>query len=183
MKFKVNSLIKGSVSHGPGLRYVVVTQGCHTKCLGCNAQQTFDPNDGQFVDTMDIIIDIYNGDGGIYNGVTFTGGEPFLQADALYEICNAIIRANSTQINVELFQPKTIICYTGYTYEEIQKLISEGANSYMKLLCSIDYLIDGKYDKDKPTESKYYGSSNQRIIDVKESLRQKKVVTVDELTW
>ena len=54
----------------------------------------------------------------------------------------------------------------------------------MKLLCSIDYLIDGKYDKDKVAdESKYVSTKNQRIIDVKETLRQKEIVEIDKLTW
>ena len=184
MILRVDSLIKGSALHGPGLRYVIVTQGCHTNCPGCNAQQTFDPKGGRSLDTNDIVKEIYEGDGEMYNGITFTGGEPFLQADALSEIAGYIIRANSTKINRETFKPKDIICYTGYTYEEIQKLIGNGANSYMKLLCSIDYLIDGKYDKDKAFEgSKAVSTSNQRIIDVKETLRQRQVVEIDKLTW
>lgn len=183
MIVRVDSLIKGSVLHGPGLRYVVVTQGCHTNCPGCNAPQTHDPKAGRSFSTQDIAREIYE-QADLYNGVTFTGGEPFLQADALSEIANAVIRLNSTKINQDLIEPKTIIVYTGYTYEQIQELIKQGANSYMKLLCSIDYLIDGKYDKDKVTdESKYVSTKNQRIIDVKETLRQKEVVEIDKLTW
>ena len=123
MILRVDSLIKGSVLHGPGLRYVIVTQGCHTNCPGCNAQQTFDPKGGRSLDTNEIVKEIYEGDGEMYNGITFTGGEPFLQADALSELAGYIIRANSTKINKETFKQKDIICYTGYTYEEIQQLI------------------------------------------------------------
>ena len=183
MILRVDSLIKGSTLHGPGLRYVIVTQGCHTNCPGCNAPQTHDPKAGRSFSTDDIVKEIYE-QADLYHGVTFTGGEPFLQADALSEIANTIIRLNSTQINKELFEPKDIIVYTGYTYEEIQDLIKQGANSYMKLLCSIDYLVDGKYDKDKAIDgSKYVSTENQRIIDVRATLRQKEIVEIDKFTW
>ena len=104
-------------------------------------------------------------------GVTFSGGEPFLQSDALAELAVRIKRADKNL---------SIICYTGYTYEELTKIIESGVLSYFKLLSNVDYLIDGRFEQDKASlNCNWRGSTNQRIIDVKQSLAQKTIVEVE----
>lgn len=166
---KIASIAKNSVVDGPGIRYTIFTQGCYHNCPECHNQTTHNPNDGKLVDIEDLYNEIINSD--ICDGVTFSGGEPFLQSAALFELAIKIKR--HTKLN--------IICYTGYTYEEIQKIITDQkCQSHLALLNSIDYLVDGKFDKDKKSlECKWRGSTNQRIIDVKETLRQNKVVEAD----
>lgn len=165
-KLKIAGIAKDSIVDGPGLRYTVFTQGCFHKCEGCHNPQTHDPNGGYFIDIEDIYNEFINND--TYKGITFSGGEPFLQADSLADLA---IKINKAKKNVD------IIVYTGYTYEEIDKIIKEGSMSYFRLLNNIDYLIDGRFIKDKASlDCEFRGSTNQRIIDVKETLRLKKII-------
>lgn len=167
---RVAGITKDSIVDGPGLRYVVFVQGCYHKCEGCHNPQTHDPQGGISMD-IDKIYEEFIGNT-TYSGITFSGGEPFLQADALADL--------AIKINHSGFHELDIICYTGYTYEQIKQGIDEGVMSYMRLLYNIDYLIDGKFDKDKASlDCKWRGSTNQRIIDVKASIKQNKVVEVE----
>ena len=93
----------------------------------------------------------------LIKGVTFSGGEPFEQAEALHELALKIKEKGLD-----------IWCYTGYKIEDI---INSGDDKKIALLKEVDILVDGKFDKnlvDNPL--KYTGSSNQRIIDVKKFL-------------
>lgn len=167
---RVSGIIKESIVDGPGIRYVVFTQGCYHKCEGCHNPQTHDPEGGFLTDT-DKIYDEFVANP-MYEGITFSGGEPFLQSDALADLAIKIKRSHPD---------KTIICYTGYTYEQIKKAIdTDRIMSYMRLLYNIDYLIDGRFDKDKASlDCKYRGSTNQRIIDVKMSIAENMVIPVE----
>lgn len=168
-QLKISGIIKSSIVDGPGIRYTIFTQGCYHKCPGCQNPQTHDPNSGTFISIDDIYNEIM--ESSLYEGVTFSGGEPFLQADALSELANKI-KKSEKNLN--------IICYTGYTYEEIQDIIQSGSFSYSRLLNSIDYLIDGRFDQDKASlDCTWRGSTNQRIIDVKKSIESKKVIEVE----
>ena len=169
MNIKISGITQNSVVDGPGIRYVVFTQGCYHNCEECQNPQTHDPNGGKMVDTQDIIEE-YMKDSQ-YDGLTLSGGEPFLQAEACAEICFHV-KTNDTNI----------ICYTGYTWEKIMEIIRNGNYSYLKLLNNIDYLIDGPYDKTKKSlDCLWRGSTNQRIIDVKKSLKENQVITVEEI--
>ncbi len=169
MKLKIAGIQKDSIVDGPGLRYAVFTQGCFHKCEGCQNPQTHDPTGGYFMEIDDIFNEFISND--TYQGITFSGGEPFLQADALADLSIKIKRSG---------KDKDIIVYTGYTYEEIDKIISEGSMSYFRLLSNIDYLIDGRFIKDKASlDCPFRGSTNQRIIDVKQTLAQKKVIEIE----
>jgi anaerobic ribonucleoside-triphosphate reductase activating protein len=170
-KLRVAGIVKDSIVDGPGLRYAIFVQGCYHNCEGCHNPQTHDPKGGFMVDTDDIYNEVISNT--TYSGVTFSGGEPFLQADALADLAVNINRAG--------FHELDIICYTGYTYEYLKKMIDEeGIKSYMRLLYNIDYLIDGPFIKDRASlDCKWRGSTNQRIIDVKASIKEGKVVEVD----
>lgn len=170
-KLRVAGIVKDSIVDGPGLRYAIFVQGCYHNCEGCHNPQTHDPKGGFMVDTDDIYNEVISNT--TYSGVTFSGGEPFLQADALADLAVKINRAG--------FHELDIICYTGYTYEYLKKMIDEeGIKSYMRLLYNIDYLIDGPFIKDRASlDCKWRGSTNQRIIDVRASIKEGKVVEVD----
>lgn len=169
-KLKVSGIIKESVVDGPGIRYAIFTQGCFHKCEGCHNPQTHDPQGGYFVDTEDLFQEIIQNP--IISGVTFTGGEPFLHADKLADLAIKLNNAGMNDMN--------IIVYTGYTYEEIQSLIKEGSLSYFRLINNIDYLIDGRFDKNKASlDCPFRGSINQRIIDVRKSRQLGEIVTID----
>lgn len=169
VQLKVAGFAKNSIVDGPGVRYVIFTQGCYHKCEGCQNPQTHNPNEGKLIDISEILDEILGST--MIEGVTFSGGEPFLQADALAELAVRIKRAD---------KGLSIICYTGYTYEEITKIIDSGVLSYFKLLSNVDYLIDGRFEQDKASlNCNWRGSTNQRIIDVKQSLAEKAIVEVE----
>lgn len=169
VQLKVAGFAKNSIVDGPGVRYVIFTQGCYHKCEGCQNPQTHNPNEGKLIDISEILDEILGST--MIEGVTFSGGEPFLQADALAELAVRIKRAD---------KGLSIICYTGYTYEEITKIIDSGVLSYFKLLSNVDYLIDGRFEQDKASlNCNWRGSTNQRIIDVKQSLAEKTIVEVE----
>ena len=100
-------------------------------------------------------------DNPMIKGVTFSGGDPFEQGDKFSYLA---LKLKENNIN--------IWCYTGYTYEYI--LDNLNRPGWFNLINNIDVLVDGRFQMDKKEEGlKFKGSSNQRIIDVKESLKSK----------
>lgn len=159
-----------SIVDGPGLRAVVWSQGCKHNCIGCHNPQTHSLNGGKVVDTEDIINKIKSKK--LQSGVTLSGGEPFLQADAMVEIAVAV---KDMGLNVWSF--------TGFVFEDLINKKNKNYFSNLRLLRNIDVLVDGKFEKDKKDISlKFRGSSNQRIIDVQESLKSGKVVIRERYT-
>lgn len=157
MELRVAGITKESVVDGPGFRYVIFAQGCNHCCKGCHNPDTHSPDGGYVVDTTSIIEDIKHSK--YIDGVTFSGGEPFLQPDVFVHIAEKLKEAD---IN--------IVCYTGFTYEELLKSKDE---SRLKLLGLVDTLIDGPYMEElRDLSLAYRGSGNQRILDVKTILRK-----------
>ncbi|MDR0502840.1 MAG: anaerobic ribonucleoside-triphosphate reductase activating protein [Treponema sp.] len=142
-----------SIVDGPGLRYVIFTQGCLHHCPGCHNPESWDINGGKEFSVKEIIRMIKKQMK--IQGVTFSGGEPFLQAEGLAHVALAV---HQTGLDV--------VTYTGFTYEElIEKGKTDG--NINSLLCATDLLIDGKYiHKKRAVDLPFRGSSNQRIIDV-----------------
>lgn len=169
MKIRISSPTTfDSIVDGPGLRMVVWTQGCIHNCKNCHNPQTHDLCGGFEVDTKDIIDNIKSLK--LQRGITLSGGEPFLQPEALEEIAK---EAKSNKLD--------IWSYTGFTFE---KLLNKKNPSYFKnlnLLKQIDVLVDGKFREDRKDISlKFRGSSNQRIIDVQKSLKYKQIILAEE---
>lgn len=161
MELRVAGIIKESVVDGPGFRYVIFAQGCNHGCKGCHNPETHKLEGGYAVDTESIIADIKNSK--YIDGVTFSGGEPFLQAETFIKIAQELKTAG---VN--------IVCYTGYTFEQLLESQNE---SFIKLLKYTDILIDGPYIEElRDLGLTFRGSANQRIIDVKSSLKENKVV-------
>lgn len=155
MNLRIAGIVKESVVDGPGVRYVIFTQGCFHNCPGCHNPETHDVNGGYEVDVNDIIKDISNSK--YIKGVTFSGGEPFLHCGALYTIASEVKKMGLD-----------VVSYTGYTYEEI---LGSNDEDKMKLLNIIDILIDGKFIiSQRDLSLKFRGSRNQRVIDVRKSI-------------
>lgn len=142
-----------SIVDGPGLRYTVFVQGCPHGCAGCHNPQTHDPNGGTLVDIDELFEECIEDP--LNKGVTFSGGEPFFQAAALYELGKRFKERGFS-----------IWCYSGWTWEELQ---TKGED-IRKLLSVVDVLVDGRFVEELRTLSlPFRGSSNQRIIDVRAS--------------
>lgn len=148
---------------GPGIRMTVFTQGCTHHCPGCQNPQTHDFNGGHFVD-IDEILEMIE-ENPLLDGVTFSGGDPMDQAAPLIPLAREIKERG-----------KNLVIFTGYTYERLMELTNERPEMF-ELLTFADILIDGPFILAKRSlELKFRGSSNQRIIDVQESLSQGHVV-------
>lgn len=169
MNIKLASKIQyDSIVDGEGIRIVIWTQGCPHKCLGCHNEKTHDFNGG-FVTSTNEIIDEIKDSIKYHDGITLSGGEPFMQSEALLELA-LFAKENN----------KNVWSYSGFKYEELIKMSKSNSN-IMKLLENIDVLVDGKFEIDKMSLDLYYkGSKNQRVIDVKKSLLSKKVVLVEK---
>lgn len=158
---------KASISNGPGFRVVLWCAGCTMKCKGChnpeaqnfNAGKPFDEKAQEFL--FEQLSKPY------IKGITFSGGHPFEQYN------RPTIYCLTKQIKTQ-FPQKDIWMYTGYTWEEIfEKNIKE----IQRTLCWIDVLVDGQYiEEQRDITLPFKGSKNQRLIDVRKTLEQNKIV-------
>lgn len=163
MEIRIAGVVKESIVDGPGLRFTLFVQGCIHNCKGCHNPQTHDLNAGKLVKSETILKAIK--DNPLLDGVTFSGGEPFLQPEALYKLGKEII-----DLGLDL------ITYTGYTFEQLLDLKDE----YIKKLIGINkYIVDSKFEIEHKTyDVPFVGSSNQRIIDVKETIKNNEIKCV-----
>ena len=156
-----------SIVDGEGIRTVIWTQGCPHHCLGCHNKETWDINGGASVDIKEVedIIDNLKGQ----DGITFSGGDPFFQAKE----CSVLAKyAKDKGYN--------IWCYTGYNFEDLLKM-SKVKKEILDFLNNIDVLVDGRFILEKKSYNcTFRGSTNQRIIDVKQSLKKKKTIVLDK---
>lgn len=165
-KIRIAGTVNDSIVDGPGIRFAIFTQGCPHHCEGCHNPHTHDFEAGELVTLESLLekIKAYP----FLDGVTYSGGEPFCQAEQLYKLGVEIKKLGMN-----------IVTYTGYTFE----YLTEHANSqnfYNELLSVTDYLVDGPFELDKRNILlKFKGSSNQRIINVKKSFFEKKVVEAE----
>ena len=160
MKLRIADIINDSIVDGPGIRLTVFTQGCEHNCKGCHNPATHDLNGGRLIEIEEILAMIDKNP--LLDGVTLSGGEPFLQTEPLTELCLEIKKRGFN-----------IICYTGYTWE----VLMEDSEKNMKLIELLDYIIDGPFiEEQKSLMLNFRGSANQRIIDVKDSLERGQVI-------
>ena len=144
---------------GPGFRTAIYAAGCPNQCPGCHNPQSWDIANGTPMTTEEILPTIHADP---YADVTFSGGDPMFQAEGFTELAQAI----KTQTH------KNIWCYTGYLYERLLEMPAQ-----RELLQYIDVLVDGPFVESLKDETlRFRGSSNQRIIDVKRSLEEGKIV-------
>ncbi|MDD3590416.1 MAG: anaerobic ribonucleoside-triphosphate reductase activating protein [Thermoguttaceae bacterium] len=166
MKLRIAGCVSDSIVDGPGIRYALFTQGCPRRCEGCHNPQTHDPLGGVETTIAQILQEIDSNP--LLDGVTFSGGEPFLQAPPLTFLAR---ECQSRGLNV--------VVYTGYSWEELQ---SANNDDWTALLGEIDVLVDGPFVQElHDWKLKFMGSSNQRVIDVRSSLVQHRLVQLKSL--
>lgn len=166
MELQVAGFLDNSLVNGSGLRSVVFVSGCRNNCEGCHNKEMQDFNYGDKMSVKEIS-DRIKRNVPIIRGVTFSGGEPFEQAEALAELAGYV---KGEGLN--------LWCYSGYTYEFITSEFNK-RTGWKELMEYADVLVDGKFEKDKIEPGlKFRGSSNQRIIDVKKSRLKGKVITI-----
>lgn len=158
---RIAGLEEESIVDGPGLRLAVFVQGCTHNCPGCHNPQTH-PLDGGRLMEAEEILRIFLADP-LLSGITFSGGEPFLQPEPLVWLARKVHEAH-----------KNVVAYSGYTCEE---LLEKGEKDphVAELLEETDYLVDGPYvERLRDLELEFRGSSNQRFLDRKamEALRR-----------
>ncbi len=142
-----------SIVDGPGLRFVIFVQGCPHACPGCHNPESHDPTGGTPSSTNELWKKIAARPE--ISGVTFSGGEPFTHAEALAEIGRAVRELG-----------KTVMTYSGYTYERLLEMAKEDRHIH-DLLTVTNYLVDGPFVMaQRDITLKYRGSRNQRILDI-----------------
>jgi len=162
LQIRIAGLVPESFVDGDGIRFAIFMQGCRRNCAGCHNPETQDLNGGRLVDTQEIISAIKKNP--LLDGITLTGGEPLLQICAATEISRA---AKNFGLNVW--------CYTGYTFEELPI-------DAAPLLENVDVLVDGEFVLSlRDLELQFRGSRNQRIIDLKKTREQNKIVLWSEI--
>ncbi|MDP4147317.1 MAG: anaerobic ribonucleoside-triphosphate reductase activating protein [Bacillota bacterium] len=163
---RLSGIAYESLVNGPGLRRVIFAQGCKHKCKGCFNEDTHSLEGGEFMNMDDIIEDIK--DNPFLKGVTFSGGDPWEQADKF-----SYMAPNIKALGLNIW------CYTGYTFEYILENKDKRAG-WNELLSNIDVLVDGKFEEDKYSANlRYRGSENQRIINIQDSLQSGKIVLIN----
>ena len=162
--------------NGDGLRTVLWVSGCQQKCNNCQNPQTWDFDSGiPFTDeTMQELLDDLSQS--YISGITLSGGHPLepQNLDTVYKIVKTV---------KEKFPNKSIWLYTGYTWEEILEKdksyedLEVNSISPLDIVKYCDVLVDGKYEDDKRDITlAWRGSSNQKVINIQESLKQNKII-------
>lgn len=152
MHFRVADIIRGTTVDGPGFRTSIYLAGCSHHCPGCQNPQTWDPEAGTDM-TLDEIMDIVREED--FN-VTLSGGDPFFNPEKLTILAQSIKNAGYT-----------LWVYTGYTWDQLTT--DEGLRAPLEF---IDTVVDGRFIQSlRNPDLPFRGSSNQRIIDVREALR------------
>lgn len=167
---RIFGIARDSIVDGPGVRYAVFTQGCPHHCAGCQNPGSWSECGGEQKSCSEIIDEIKHN--GLLAGVTLTGGDPFAQAEKLCGLVDGI-RSSCPRLDVW--------AWSGWTFEQLASGKSARAASLewwrFELLKRCDVLVDGQFIESMKTLAiPWRGSSNQRVIRVKESLDAGRVV-------
>ena len=159
------------VANGEGVRVSVFVSGCNHHCKGCFNECAWDFNYGnKFTEKQEdeVLKDL---DHDYISGLTLLGGEPLEPANQ--EGLLPLVKKAK-----EKFPDKKIWCYTGFDFEkDVVGKMAKQSDTTKELLKYIDVVVDGKFEEDKKDlKLKFRGSSNQRILDVQESLKEHKPV-------
>lgn len=165
-------------NNGDGLRIVLWVAGCEHHCVNCQNQQTWSPQNGIPFDenAMNEILNELKKD--YISGITFSGGDPLHPKN----VQNVLKIVDEIRVS---YPAKNIWLYTGYTWEQIMHPVITDINSEQlkmlqmrkELASKCDVLIDGRYiDELRDVSLHWRGSSNQRVINVQETLKQNQIV-------
>ena len=167
---------KMDIANGPGVRVSLFVSGCRHHCKGCFNEEAWDFNYGtEFTEeTINEILDALKPN--YITGLSLLGGEPFEKENqaALVELTNRVR---------EVYPDKTIWAYSGFLFDkQIRDKMCTMWEETPALLKNVDILVDGKFEEENKDPKLFFrGSSNQRIIDVQESLANNEVVLKDEI--
>ena len=151
MKIRIAGIVEESIVDGDGLRLSIFTQGCPHHCPGCHNPDTHPATGGRDADTDEILALVDANP--LLDGITFSGGEPFLQPSPLTKLAR---EAHARGLDVW--------SYTGYTLEELNAKKNPAIDALLK---ELDVLVDGRYEERlRDLTLNFRGSSNQRVIDM-----------------
>lgn len=159
------------IQDGTGIRVAIYVSGCHFHCKGCHNKEAWDFNYGKKFDenTIEYIINAMNHE--YIAGLSILGGEPLEPSNqqTLVELVKKVRK---------VFPQKTIWCYTGYKFkEDIFENMYKKYSFTKDFLKNIDIIVDGEFVEEKKlVDLKFRGSTNQKKIDVKESLKSGRVI-------
>ena len=166
MALRLAGIARESIVDGPGIRVVLFCQGCLRHCEGCHNPGTWDLEAGSLV-SIDGVEDLIRTNP-LCRGVTFSGGEPFLQAGELFRLSQRL-------------KGYELAAYTGFTLEELFK---DGTQEQKKLLSVLDVLIDGPFVlAERSLDLSFRGSRNQRILNMPESLKAGRAILEMSSRW
>ena len=161
---KYNLIRKMDISNGPGVRVSIFMQGCGFHCKNCFNKETWDFEAGKEFnqDTIDEVLNLCSED--YIKGLSILGGEPMHPKNI--EGTTKLAKAFK-----EKYPNKNLWVWSGFKFDEDLK--------DKEVLNYVDVLVDGRYEDDLHDFTlKWRGSSNQRVIDVKESLKENKIITL-----
>lgn len=160
---RYNLIRKMDISNGPGVRVSIFMQGCSFHCKNCFNPETWDFEGGQDFteDTINKVLEL--SDKKEVKGLSILGGEPMHPT-------NIEGTTKLAKTFKEKYPEKNIWAWSGFKYEDIK---NNDVFNY------IDVLVDGQYkDELHDPTLKWRGSSNQRVIDIKESKKQNKICEI-----
>lgn len=162
------------VANGPGVRVSLFVSGCNHHCKGCFNQIAWNFNYGnEFTnETINKILDDLDRE--YIEGLSLLGGEPLEYVNQKGLV--SLVKQVKTR-----FPNKTIWCYTGFDFEkDVMGKMYNIWDETKELIQNIDVIVDGKFEEEKKNPSlKFRGSENQRLIDVKKSINEKKIIWAD----
>ena len=163
----LSGIVSDSIVDGPGIRTTIFSQGCPHHCPGCHNPETWDFGCGTAMEEETLVQIVRSNP--LCRGVTFSGGEPFAQAEGFAKLAK-LLKEKGYEV----------ASYTGYTFEELLA----GSQEQRQLLQTIDILIDGPFLlAEKSLEIPFRGSKNQRILDVPASLAAGMAVETKSKRW
>ena len=169
-----HNILHDDMRNGEGLRVVLFVSGCDHHCENCQNPQTWVKDSGIEFDlaAKEEIFEQLNKE--YINGITFSGGDPLHKNNlqCIFELCKEI-KAK--------FPTKTIWIYTGYTWDYIFDTVNTvdvfGNQTRQEIIKQCDVLVDGRYEEDKRSPNlPWVGSSNQRVIDVQQTLEKGEII-------
>jgi anaerobic ribonucleoside-triphosphate reductase activating protein len=167
MKIAVNKAHFPVTVLGPGRRIGLWLQGCRIHCKGCVSQDTWQRDPGRELTVTQLLSWCRQTTGGIFDGVTISGGEPFDQPKALAALLDGLIHWRATD-----GADFDILCYSGYPYATLQK-------RHLRLLQKLDALIPEPYVDALALTRVWRGSSNQPLVLLSERGRARFAPYVD----
>lgn len=164
------------VANGKGVRVSVFVSGCNHHCKGCFNSESWDFNYGKEFNQECIDKVMKELDKPYIKGISLLGGEPleFKNQEGLLPL---------VKMAKQKHPEKDIWCYTGFTFDkDVMDNMCKVNQNTKDLMSYIDVVVDGKFEEDKKDlKLKFRGSSNQRIINVKESLKSNKVIEYNDI--